>query len=165
MPPSNTYRTTWNSPVGPLLLASTDDALCGVWFCDQRGIPDWAANSAEHPGQHWLTRTISQLHDYFDGRRQTFELPLDLSQGSDFQQTVWRALTAIPYGQTVSYLHLAQAVARPSAVRAIGGAVGRNPLGIVLPCHRVVGANGQLTGYTGGLERKVALLQLEGALF
>jgi len=165
MSPHTTYRTNWNSPVGPLLLSATDDALCGVWFGDQKGIPAWAEASPVQPQQRWLTEAISQLQDYFGARRRHFDLPLDLSQGTAFQQDVWRALAAIPYGQTVSYQHLSQAIGRPQAVRALGGAVGRNPLGIILPCHRVVGANGHLTGYTGGLERKVALLQLEGALF
>lgn len=165
MPAHATYRTTWDSPIGPLLLTATSDALCGVWFGDQLGIPAWAERCPVQPQQPWLAEAISQLQDYFGARRRCFNLPLDLSQGTAFQQDVWGALASIPYGQTVSYQDLAQAAGHPRAVRALGGAVGRNPLGIILPCHRVVGANGHLTGYTGGLERKVALLQLEGALF
>lgn len=165
MRPNPTYRTAWNSPIGQLLVVATDSALRGVWFCDQPGIPVWAHGSPPADDRHWLQEAMAQLQAYFDGHRHHFDLPLDFSQGSAFQQDVWRALAAIPYGHTVTYQRIADTVGRPQAVRAVGGAVGRNPLGIVLPCHRVVGSDGRLTGYTGGLERKVALLQLEGALF
>ena len=104
----------------------------------------------------------TQLNEYFAGHRTTFELPLALDRGTDFQQAVWRALLSVPSGATVTYSELSQRVGKPAAVRAVGGAVGRNPLSIVVPCHRVLGANGALTGYAGGLERKTALLHLEG---
>lgn len=156
-------RTVWHSPIGGLLLVAHEQALLGCWFEDQSGIPAWASQAAEHAGHPVLQDAIAQLQDYFAGRRQDFDLPLDFGGGTDFQQAVWRALASIPYGQTASYGQLALAVGRPKAVRAIGGAVGRNPLGIILPCHRIVGADGSLTGYTGGLERKRALLRLEQA--
>ncbi|MEY5100989.1 MAG: hypothetical protein RJA36_3708 [Pseudomonadota bacterium] len=161
--PEPAARTVWRSPVGELLLVAGERALLGCWFCDQSGIPDWARQAPMQPAHPLLLEAIAQLQAYFDGRRRDFELPLDCSRGTDFQQAVWRALAAIPCGSTVSYGQLAQAIGRPRAVRAVGAAVGRNPLGIILPCHRVVGEDGALTGYTGGLARKTFLLQLEQA--
>jgi O-6-methylguanine DNA methyltransferase len=104
-----------------------------------------------------------QLHEYFDGTRRDFDLPL-APEGTAFQCEVWRTLATIPYGQTWSYRDLAHAIGKPAAVRAVGAANGRNPLPIVLPCHRVIGADGSLTGFGGGLPIKAALLRLEGAL-
>lgn len=155
------HSTLWHSPIGLLLLVANHQALCGVWFQDQAGIPAWATLAPRLDQHPLLTQAIQQLQAYFQGQRRTFDLPLSLSSGTPFQQAVWQALQAIPYGSTCSYQSVAQAIGRPSSVRAVGGAVGRNPLGIVLPCHRVLGSNGALTGYTGGLERKVRLLSLE----
>ena len=162
MPPL--HALLWNSPIGPLRLVGHEGALCGVYFADQTGIPAWAMSAAKctkdtAPGT--LRQTVEQLQAYFQGERQQFDVPMAWLDGTAFQRLVWQALADIPYGTTVSYGELATRIGRPRAVRALGGAVGRNPLGIVLPCHRVVGAQGQLTGYTGGLDRKVALLQLE----
>ncbi|NIC43060.1 methylated-DNA--[protein]-cysteine S-methyltransferase [Aquabacterium sp. A08] len=162
-PPQPLHACRWHSPVGELLLLAHDQALCGLWFSDQSGIPPWAERAPLQPTHPLLLQAVAELQDYFVGGRHAFDLPLDTSAGTDFQRAVWAALAQIPYGRTVSYRDLAQAVGRPAAVRAVGGAIGRNPLGIVLPCHRVLGANGALTGYTGGLERKVALLRLESA--
>ncbi len=154
------------SPLGPITLAATAQGLCGVWFEGQRHGPSdaqvqsWHVDDA-HPV---LQAAALQLHAFFAGQVQQFELPLDLSAGTPFQQAVWRALLAIPLGQTQSYGDLAKQLLKPTAVRAVGSAVGRNPLSIVVPCHRILGANGQLTGYAGGLWRKQALLQLEGHL-
>lgn len=159
--PPSTVSCQWQSPVGPLLLAASDTALRGIWFVDQTGIPPWAKRAPQVHGHPILDETLAQLQGYFSGERRDFDLPLDLSCGTEFQQAVWRQLQHIPYGESCSYSDVAQAVGRPSAVRAVGGAVGRNPLGIVLPCHRVLGQQGQLTGYTGGLARKAALLWLE----
>jgi methylated-DNA-[protein]-cysteine S-methyltransferase len=108
-----------------------------------------------------LDTTERQLRAYFAGERGDFELPLDLDQGTDFQRSVWRALLTIPVRTSLSYGALARQIGRPAAVRAVGAAVGRNPLGIIVPCHRVMGADGSLTGYAGGLWRKTALLRLE----
>lgn len=155
--------TRWNSPIGPLLLAARGPKVAGVWFQDQTGIPPWAHPAPALSPTPVLQQLIEQLGAYFQGQRRAFDLPLDVSCGTVFQQAVWEALRSIPYGHTTSYQHIAQAIGRPLAVRAVGGAVGRNPIGIVLPCHRVLGARGALTGYTGGLERKVALLELEHA--
>jgi O-6-methylguanine DNA methyltransferase len=158
MPISSLHRTQWNSPIGTLLLASHDAALCGVWFTDQSGIPLWGQTAKPDPTHGVLKAAIDQLAAYFAGQRRDFDLPLDCSFGTPFQQAVWNTLRSIPYGATMSYGAIAQAIGRPRAVRAVGGAVGRNPLGIVLPCHRVLGQQGALTGYTGGLQRKVSLL-------
>lgn len=160
---ASTVQTSFDSPLGRIILAATGNKLVGVWFDGQRHQPDtstWPVAS-EHPV---LQQARSQLSDYFAGRRTSFELPLDFAQGTGFQQDVWRALLKIPRGTTCSYGALSADIGKPAAVRAVGGAVGRNPLSIIVPCHRVVGAAGALTGYAGGLERKTALLQLEGAL-
>lgn len=151
------------SPLGPMLLAATDRGLAGVWFEGQRHGPDrtgWPED-ASHPV---LRQACTQLDDYFAGRRSAFDLPLDLQAGTPFQQSVWRALLAIAPGTTTSYAELGRRLGKPQASRAVGAAVGRNPVSIVVPCHRVLGTGGALTGYAGGLERKSALLRLEGAL-
>ena len=161
-------RHTIASPLGPLLLAASDYGLAGVWFDDQQHRPPdatvaaWRENSA-HP---LLQQAAQQLGAYFQSATKTtprFDLPLDLSAGTAFQQAVWRALLEIPTTETRTYAQVAQAVGRPAAVRAVGAAIGRNPLTIVVPCHRVVGSGGALTGYAGGLARKTALLAREGA--
>lgn len=155
--------THYDSPLGRMLLAASDGGLAGVWFDGQRHGPDsqdWP-HDPEHPV---LRQATAQLAEYFAGQRQRFELPLDLQAGTPFQQSVWGALQAIPPGGVTSYAELARRLGRPQAARAIGAAVGRNPVSIVVPCHRVLGTGGALTGYAGGLERKTALLRLEGAL-
>ena len=159
---TSTVQTHFESPLGRLILATTNDHLVGVWFDGQRHQPDASAwpETANHPV---LQQARTQLTDYFAGQRTTFDVPLDLSIGTPFQQAVWRALLKIPSGATVNYGALSASIGKPAAVRAVGGAVGRNPLSIIVPCHRVIGANGTLTGYAGGLERKTALLQLESA--
>jgi methylated-DNA-[protein]-cysteine S-methyltransferase len=156
-----TVQTRYNSPLGSIILAATDDGLVGLWFDGQRHQPDTSTwpHAPDHPV---LQQAQAQLSDYFAGRRTCFELPLAFDAGTRFQQDVWRALLKIPHGATRSYGALSADIGKPAAVRAVGGAVGRNPLSIIVPCHRVVGADGALTGYAGGLARKTALLQLEG---
>jgi methylated-DNA-[protein]-cysteine S-methyltransferase len=153
----------YESPLGTMLLAATGRGLCGVWFEGQRHGPD-ARTWREDPEHPVLVETMAQLRAYFAGERTSFDLPLDLQGGTPFQQSVWSALLGIPRGGTTSYAALARDVGKPQAARAIGAAVGRNPVSIVVPCHRVLGTGGGLTGYAGGLERKTALLKLEGAL-
>jgi len=155
------HQSRLNSPLGQLLLAAHGDRLAGLWFADQIAIPAWATGAAPSPDHPLLRQAATQLDEYFAGARQRFELPLDLSRGSAFEQAVWSALAGIAPGCTCSYQDIANAIGRPRAARAVGGALGRNPIGIVLPCHRVLGRKGQLTGYTGGLARKQALLDLE----
>jgi methylated-DNA-[protein]-cysteine S-methyltransferase len=149
------------SPVGTLTLAATDDGLHAIEFPRNRH----AANRAGWTeGQHpVLDLAACQLDEYFAATRRAFDLPL-APRGTDFQRTVWLALAGIAYGETVSYAQLAQRVGKPTAMRAVGAANGRNPLPIVLPCHRVIGADGSLTGFGGGLPTKQFLLELEGAL-
>jgi methylated-DNA-[protein]-cysteine S-methyltransferase len=153
----------YESPLGAMLLAATDAGLAGVWFIGQRHEPQDVAwrEAPEHPV---LQEAVRQLQEYFAGSRTAFELTLDLGHGTPFQQSVWQAVLAIPPGATTSYAELGRRLGRPTAARAVGAAVGRNPVSIVVPCHRVLGKAGGLTGYAGGLERKTALLTLEGAL-
>lgn len=158
---TDTVQLHADTPLGPVILAATPRGLCGLWFQGQRHAPDHTAwpEAMSHPV---LTEARTQLADYFAGRRTRFDLPLDLSAGTAFQQAVWKALLTIPPGNHLSYGGLAALIGRPAAVRALGAAVGRNPLSVVVPCHRVLGADGSLTGYAGGLDRKAALLRLEG---
>ena len=150
------------SPLGDITVAATPQGLRGVWLAGQRHWPD-NGRWRHTPGHALLREAQAQLLQFLQGTRRHFDLPLDASAGTPFQQAVWRALQSIPYGQTTGYGVLAQELGRPQAARAVGAAVGRNPWSIVVPCHRVVGSAGALTGYAGGLERKAALLQLEGA--
>ena len=166
-----TSRPTWRSathttPLGPVLLLAGPGGLAGLWFHRQRHHPaaERMAQWTDAPDDPLLREAVRQLDQYLAATGHTFDLPLDLSAGTVFQQTIWRALLNIPRGHTSSYLALAQRIGRPLAVRAVGTAIGRNPLSIVVPCHRVVGSDGGLTGYAGGLDRKRALLRLESAL-
>ena len=148
-----------DSPIGPLLLAGDDDGLKFIGFPDGKG--KVAVDSAWEHKVDCFPDAGSQLQEYFDGRRHSFELQLAPS-GTDFQLAVLAALQTIPCGETRSYLDIAQQIGRPKAVRAVGAANGRNPLPIVIPCHRVIGADGSLTGFGGGLKAKRFLLELEG---
>ncbi len=151
------------SPLGHIILATTEQGLAGVWFEAQRHLhdmSDWRPD-AGHPV---LCNAAAQLGAYFAGERNDFDMPLDLSHGTAFQQVIWQALLQIPYGKTISYGALGKLIGNPAAVRAVGAAVGRNPISLIVPCHRVIGSNGALTGYAGGLHRKTALLTLEGAM-
>ncbi len=150
-----------DSPLGPLLLAGAGETLHRVGFPEGKGriepAADWVLDARA------FGRAEKQFREYFAGKRRRFELPLSPS-GTPFQQTVLDALQRIPFGQTRSYAELAADVGRPNAVRAVGAANGRNPLPIVIPCHRVIGADGSLTGFGGGLHAKRFLLTLEGAV-
>jgi methylated-DNA-[protein]-cysteine S-methyltransferase len=154
------------SAQGNLYLAATERGLAGVWFTDQRHLPDVSNWQRQNDVAQLsiLKDAQQQLQAYFEGRLQQFDLPLDLSAGTPFQQAVWQALLKIPFGKTTSYGALSISIGKPLAVRAVGTAIGRNPIGIIVPCHRVVGADGSLTGYAGGLHRKEAFLTLEDAL-
>ena len=157
------YTSHIDTPLGGITMAATDQGLAGVWFDQQRHWPDttgWIAKD-DHPA---LVEAAAQLRDYFAGERDHFDMKLDLSHGTAFQQSVWQQLLTIPAGATLTYGTLSAKLGNPTAVRAVGAAVGRNPISVIVPCHRVLGADGSLTGYAGGLERKTALLELEGAL-
>ena len=154
----STSHTVVDSPVGPLTLVAEGGALAGLYLHEAQHRPH---DSAFGPrDDRVLPEARAQLAAYFDGSLREFELPL-ATTGTPFQQEVWAALRQVPYGRTCTYGELAAAVGRPSAVRAVGAANGRNPVSIVVPCHRVVGAGGALTGYAGGLERKSWLLARE----
>jgi methylated-DNA-[protein]-cysteine S-methyltransferase len=157
-----TVITHADTRLGPVTMAATGQGLAGLWFAGQKHHPDTRGWRTEDDNP-WLIQARAQLADYLAGRRTGFDLPLDLRSGSVFQQAVWNALCNIPAGSTTSYGAVSRQIGRPSAVRAVGAAVGRNPVSIIVPCHRVLGANGALTGYAGGLERKAALLALESA--
>jgi methylated-DNA-[protein]-cysteine S-methyltransferase len=162
--PNDLVHARGNTPLGPVLLAATSQGIAGLWFDGQRHHPDDTRTWPAAPCRHALmARALGQLAEYFAGERAEFDLPLDLARGTSFQQQVWHALRGVPRGTTLSYGALAQRVGMPAAVRAVGAAVGRNPVSVLVPCHRIVGAAGQLTGYAGGLPRKAALLALEGA--
>jgi methylated-DNA-[protein]-cysteine S-methyltransferase len=157
----NIWTTTYDSPIGPLKLAATSCGLSGLHF-----------EGARHPvdGSAWTERrdqfaeAMRQLDQYFAGKRRRFELKLDMI-GTEFQRRVWQQLTEIPFGTTISYGELARRVGDVKASRAVGLANGRNPVAVIVPCHRVIGANGALTGFGGGLPRKRFLLDLEIADF
>jgi len=155
------FTRTIDSPVGPLFLAASDAGLHAVEFADHRHPvargDDW--REGPHP---ILDAVESQLGEYFAGTRRSFDLPF-AARGTEFQKQVWDGLTRIPYGGTASYVELARMVGKPTASRAVGAANGRNPLSIVVPCHRVIGSGGALTGFGGGLPTKEFLLTLEGA--
>ena len=156
-----TYFTTMTSPVGELLLTSNGDALTAVYFEDPKYGPTstdgWIRDDSV------LAEARQQLEEYFRGERTEFDLAL-APKGTDFQRPVWRALTEIPYAATTSYGAIAARIGKPSASRAVGAANGRNPISIIVPCHRVIGSGGDLTGYGGGLDRKRWLLDHEAVV-
>ncbi|WP_326953218.1 MULTISPECIES: methylated-DNA--[protein]-cysteine S-methyltransferase [unclassified Amycolatopsis] len=153
-------HTVVDSPCGPLTLVAQGDALCGLYMVQQRHRPDELTFGEPDPGAKIFVRAETELKEYFAGQRHEFEVPLTFV-GTPFQQRVWAALRDIPYGSTTSYGELADRLGQPTASRAVGLANGKNPVSIIVPCHRVVGASGSLTGYGGGLERKRYLLDFE----
>ncbi|MFI1302341.1 methylated-DNA--[protein]-cysteine S-methyltransferase [Streptomyces sioyaensis] len=156
-----THTVLDGTPVGPLTLVAAGTALTGLYMTDQRHRPPQESfGGPADPGAPPFAAAIAQLRAYFRGELTTFDLPLTL-RGTPFQRRVWAALCTIPYGETRSYGQLAEALGVPTAARAVGLANGRNPVGIIVPCHRVVGADGSLTGYGGGLDRKRRLLAFE----
>ena len=166
MPLHDAY-TVFEGPWGPMQAACRGEMLTGLWFAPQAHAP----NLAEVPrmDKHPLWAVLKkELKAYHTGRLQHFTVPLQWTHGSAFAQAVWTQLRTVPWGQTISYGALAKLVStttgRHASARAVGGAVGRNPISIVVPCHRVVGANGSLTGYAGGLDKKIAFLRLENSL-
>ena len=172
------YKTHYDSPLGGMLLSADDKGLTGVWFDEQKyyargqadSEPEAGAAICNAPCEEELAPLLADakhwLDVYFAGKEPDFDLPLNPT-GTDFQKRVWRILCMIPYGKTMTYVQIAaqiaaeRGIARMSA-QAVGGAVGHNPLSIIVPCHRVVGTNGSLTGYAGGIDRKIKLLTLEG---
>jgi methylated-DNA-[protein]-cysteine S-methyltransferase len=156
------FYAYYESPLGQILLTATSGALTGLHFVGEKYYPGIAPGWGYDDTTAVIKSAITQLDDYFAGNRKSFELPL-APEGTTFQRQVWNALIKLHFGETATYAQLAQRIGNPKAVRAVGAANGRNPISIIVPCHRVIGADGSLTGYAGGLERKKALLQLESA--
>lgn len=155
------------TPLGEMVAMVEQDSLCGLWFAGQKYAPEDIRNWKQHEGHPLFVRLRSQLASYFAGQLSAFDVPL-APRGTPFQMAVWALLRAIPAGELTTYGALARKMATQSegripSAQAVGGAVGHNPISIIIPCHRVVGANGSLTGYAGGLDRKAALLALEKA--
>lgn len=147
----------YESPIGRMIVSASERGIDGLFFCDEKEskVPREICEDSEI-----LSSCISQLDEYFKGKRTSFDVPLDL-KGTQFRRLVWDALLLIPYGETVSYGKVAEMIENPKAVRAVGGANNANPVSIIVPCHRVVGSDGKLTGYGGGLWRKEWLLEHE----
>jgi methylated-DNA-[protein]-cysteine S-methyltransferase len=156
------HYAEYESPLGKLLLAATNEGLCGLYFEQHkhfRGMHGWQREET----QSHLCNAARQLDEFFAGRRMEFDLALDMP-GTPFQRLVWQELQQLPFGKTTTYQAIAQRIANPRAIRAAGTAIGRNPVSIIVPCHRVVGTSGSLAGYAGGLERKRYLLAHEEQL-
>ena len=154
------FYTEYQSPIGKLLLAASERGLAGVYFEEHKhfkGMDGWQRDDAHAV----LQQTRLQLAAYFAGARREFDVPLDMRGGTAFQQAVWQALRTLPFGATASYAAIAKHIGNPDAVRAVGAANGRNPISIIVPCHRVIASSGALTGYAGGLNNKKLLLALE----
>ena len=153
------YYTEMASPIGEIIIVATQNQLTGCYFTNQRYFPSQSGwqKSADHPV---LLEAKAQLTAYFSNKCHTFTLPLSPA-GTDFQKTVWQALCKVPFGKTVSYQDIAQAIGKSTATRAVGTAIGKNPISIIIPCHRIIGTDGKLHGYAGGLDKKEFLLQLE----
>ncbi len=163
--PSPHYTTTYSSPLGNILLASTENDLVGLWFENQKYFARVLSSETEEKEVPVLKKTKEWLDIYFSGKEPNFALPMQFI-GTEFQKKVWNILYSIPYGKTVTYGWIAKQLGLYKSnhyvcARAVGTAVGKNDISIIVPCHRVVGANGSLTGYAGGVDRKIALLKLE----
>lgn len=153
----------YDSPQGRMLLVANEQGLCGAYFDGQKYLPPIGADWRQDERNVFLQQAKRELEEYFSGRRQRFELAL-APEGTPFQRLVWQAIFKVGFGNTISYGELARRAGRPGSARAAGAATGRNPVSIIVPCHRIVGSTGNLTGYAGGLGRKRALLALEAGL-
>ncbi len=154
------YFDFYESPMGRMLIVAGPDALTGLYFIDQKYYrevePDWVRS----PAHSVVHSTARQMAEYFEGKRREFDLPI-APEGTPFQSAIWTAIASVKYGDLITYSELARRAGHPGAIRAAGAATGRNPITIIVPCHRIVGSNGSLTGYAGGLDRKRALQELE----
>ena len=156
---SNTVHTVIESPLGPVWLTLQGGTLTGLYF--KKNKRDLGCMLKD--GEQLCAPIVKQLNEYFKGERHYFDLDIN-PHGTTFQKEVWNVLRAIPYGETLTYSDIADQIDKPNAVRAVGAAVGRNPISIIIPCHRVLGKNGRLTGYAGGVSNKAKLLQIEHAI-
>jgi methylated-DNA-[protein]-cysteine S-methyltransferase len=157
------YYDFYESPHGQMLLVADDEGLCGAYFRGQKYYPQVESPLRRDPQHATLGQTKRELAEYFGGKRKRFDVAL-APEGTPFQHSVWKAISTVAFGQTISYGELADRAGCPGSARAAGAATGRNPIGIIVPCHRIVGSNGSLTGYAGGLDRKRALLALESGI-
>ncbi|OKY25633.1 MULTISPECIES: methylated-DNA--[protein]-cysteine S-methyltransferase [Thalassotalea] len=155
------YYTRTQSPLGEILLTASTQGLTGLYFTEGNAASIDIGTHEENTDH--FEQSLTQLREYFSGERKTFDLTL-APNGTNFQQQVWQTLCTIPCGETKSYRWLAEQIQNPKAVRAVGGANGKNPIALIIPCHRVIGSNGSLTGYAGGLSLKEKLLKFEGAI-
>ena len=156
------YSTSYSSPLGEMMIASDGEAVCGVWFFGQKHFPsdDFTRNDALA-----IFKKVKQwLDDYFNGLNPKIDFKIK-PEGNDFRLKVWKILCEIPYGETLTYGEIASRISASMSAQAVGGAVGRNPIAILIPCHRVLGSDGKLTGYAGGTDKKAYLLKLEGITF
>lgn len=156
------YYDICESPQGRILLVASEAGICGVYFSGQKYFPEKEKAWRRDPDHAPLKQAKRELAEYFAGKRRRFSVAL-APEGTPFQRSVWKAISTVRFGETISYGELARRAGCPGSARAVGAATGRNPIGIIVPCHRIMGANGALTGYAGGLSRKRALLALEGA--
>ena len=156
------YYDLYESPHGRILLVASDEGLSGVYFDGQKHHPQLQTGWRRDARHALLRQATRELAEYFGGERKRFEIAL-APEGTSFQCAVWKAISTVDFGTTITYGELACRAGCPGSARAAGAATGRNPIGIIVPCHRIVGSNGSLTGYAGGLEKKRALLALEGA--
>ncbi len=154
------YYDTFKSPHGEMLLVATEAGLSGVYFKGQKYFPEKERKWKRDPQHAPLKRAKRELAEYFAGKRRRFSVALD-PEGTSFQRSVWKAISSVDFGKTMTYGALAEKAGCPGSARAAGAATGRNPISIIVPCHRIMGADGSLTGYAGGLKRKRALLALE----
>jgi methylated-DNA-[protein]-cysteine S-methyltransferase len=155
------YFDFYDSPMGRMLIVGSDKGLSGLYFVDQKYYREVARDWLRAQDHKIVRETARQLKEYFAGARKEFDIPL-AADGTPFQTSVWRAISSVKYGASITYSELARRAGHPGAVRAAGTATGRNPITIIVPCHRIVGSDGSLTGYAGGLDRKRALRELEG---
>jgi len=155
------YFDFYESPMGRMLIVATDQGLSGLYFVDQKYYREVGRDWLRSDHHEVVLETERQLKEYFGGSRKQFDIPI-AAQGTPFQTRVWKAISSVQYGDSITYSELARRAGHPQAVRAAGTATGRNPITIIVPCHRIVGSDGSLTGYAGGLDRKRALRALEG---
>ena len=153
----------YDSPQGRMLLVANDEGLCGVYFDGQKRLPELDPEWRREPSHATLEQAKRELAEYFAGERKRFEISL-APEGTAFQRSVWSAISTVAFGETITYGELARRAGSSGSARAAGAATGRNPIGVIVPCHRIVGSDGSLTGYAGGIDRKRALLALESGV-
>ena len=156
------FSTNYSSPIGEIMIASDGEAVCGAWFLDQKHFKSTIDDVTVNDDLAIFKKVTRWFDDYFNGLNPEIDFKLR-PDGSDFRKRVWKVLSEIPYGETLTYGEIASMISPEMSARAVGGAVGHNPIAILIPCHRVLGADGKLTGYAGGIDRKIQLLRLENA--